>query len=118
MAEELAIEQADFYWRPINLGFEGYHKLNKREKHGFVFNHFEILNLICTKTRLIKSLRNYYDGLDPVKRENYSIFDSTPTTFIISRASDDRDVHLFLQRFRENARGGSHRERLPFKHCE
>lgn len=83
-----------------------------------VFNHFEVLNLICTKTRLIKSLRSYYDGLDSVKKENYSIFDSTPTTFIISRASDDRDVHLFLQRFRENARGGSRSERIPFKHCE
>lgn len=36
---------------------------------------------------------------------------------MIARASDDREVHMFLQRFRELSCGGSRYERMPYKHC-
>jgi len=46
---------------------DGYNILNKRliVKHTpFIFNHFEYINGICTKTNLIKSLKTYYEGLE------------------------------------------------------
>jgi len=73
----------------------GYNFLNKRllNKPKFVFNHFEVIKDICTKTNLITSLRSYYDGLDAAKAAGYTIFDSTPTTFVIARASEEREVY-------------------------
>jgi hypothetical protein len=114
VSEDTAIETADFYWRPINFGAEGYFRLNKRliEKPKFIFNHFEVLNLICTKTNLIRSLRVYYENNEAAKLAGYTIFDSTPTTYVISRSSEI-DINLFLKRYREIASGGSRNERTP-----
>jgi hypothetical protein len=28
--EDEAVDQADFYWRPINFSYEGYHRIDKR----------------------------------------------------------------------------------------
>ena len=70
VTEEEAIEQADFFWRQVNLGFSGYDKVDKRlttNSIPFVFNHFEVIRGICTKTNLIKSLRSYYENLEPAK---------------------------------------------------
>jgi hypothetical protein len=70
VSEEEAIEQADFFWRQVNLGFSGYDKVDKRlttNSTPFVFNHFEVIRGICTKTNLIKSLKSYYENLDPAK---------------------------------------------------
>lgn len=96
--EEEAVESADFYWRPVNFGFEGYHRIDKRlaQKPQFIFNHFEVLHGICTKTNLIKSLRAYYEGNEHAKKEGYNLFDTTPTTYVISRHGEDRDIHHFL----------------------
>jgi hypothetical protein len=86
--EEEAIERADFYWRCINFGYEGYHRLDKRlaVKPSFIFNHFEVLHGICTKTNLIKSLRHYYEFNEKAKAEGYCTFDTTPTTYVVARA--------------------------------
>jgi len=80
----------------------GYNNLNKRllAKPRFVFNHFEVIRGICTKTNLITSLRAYYEGLDAAKAAGYTLFDSTPTTFVIARASEEREVYQFMKRFR------------------
>ena len=120
ISEDDAVEQADFYWRPINFSYAGYRLIDKRiqKNPNFVFNHFEVINSICTKTQLIKSLRAYYDTNDAARKEGYCTFDSTPTTFIITRDTDEKDIHNFLQRFRELANGGSRYERVPFKHCQ
>jgi len=86
---------ADFFWRQVNLGFSGYDKVDKRilaKSQPFIFNHFEVIRGICTKTNLIKSLRSYYDSLEPAKASHYSLFDTTPTTFVIARASDDKEI--------------------------
>ena len=50
-------------------------------------------------------------------RASYTVFDTTPTTFIISTASDDNEINLLTSRFKEISRGGSHKERVPVKHC-
>jgi hypothetical protein len=87
VSEEEAIEQADFYWRQVNLLADGYNQINKRlvSKPLLIFNHFEVIHGICTKTNLIKSLRAYYQRNESAKACGYSLFDTTPTTFVISR---------------------------------
>jgi hypothetical protein len=63
--ENEAIEQAHFMWRPCNYGLMGFDKLTKRKKNfdfPLVFNHFEYIRWICTKTGLIKSLTKYYEN--------------------------------------------------------
>ena len=68
--EEEAVENADFYWRQVNFGSEGYRKIDKRltqKSAPFIFNHFEVINGICTKTNLIKSLRTYYEMNEQAK---------------------------------------------------
>ncbi len=121
MSEEEAIETCDFFWRQVNLGFSGYDKVDKRlvsSTKPFIFNHFEVIRGICTKTNLIKSLRSYYDALEPAKAAHYTLFDTTPTTFVIARANDDREIEKFMHRFREICQGGSKNERTPNKHCQ
>jgi len=95
MEEDQAIDTTDFFWRQVNLGFSGYDKVDKRlstNSSPFIFNHFEVIRGICTKTNLIKSLKSYYEGLEAAKSAHYSLFDTTPTTFVIARATDDRDI--------------------------
>jgi hypothetical protein len=118
--EEEALENANFYWRQVNLLADGYNKIDKRlciNPSLLIFNHFEVIHGICTKTSLIKSLKKYYEGLEAAKQCGYTHFDTTPTTFVISKQTDEREAHLFMQRFRELASGGSKHERVPFKHC-
>lgn len=55
---------------------------------------------------------------ESAKKCGYTIFDSTPTTFIMSQSADERDNYLFLQRYREISTGGSVMERVPYKHCQ
>jgi hypothetical protein len=93
--EDGCIETVDFFWRQVNLGFSGYDKVDKRlsvKSTPFIFNHFEVIRGICTKTNLIKSLQAYYSSHEQAKQNNYTLFDTTPTTFVISRGADDRDI--------------------------
>ena len=46
------------------------------------------------------------------------MFDTTPTTFVISKVSDDDEINLLMTRYKEIARGGSNKERVPVKHCQ
>lgn len=98
--EEDALDQADFYWRQINLLADGYNTINKRilarPHQPLFFNHFEVLHGICTKTQLIKSLKSYYESNELAKAANYTVFDTTPTTFVISRQTDEREAHFFM----------------------
>ena len=73
---------------------------------------------ITTKTNLIKSLKNYYEHNEQAKLAHYTLFDTTPTTFVIARATDDREISSFMARYRELLNGkGSKTERVPNKHC-
>jgi len=80
-------------------------------------NHFENNRGICTKTGLIRSLQHYYNSNQEAKNAQYTVFDTTPTTFVISRVSDDDEINLLMTRYKEIARGGSNKERVPVKHC-
>jgi len=51
--EEDCVDTVDFYWRQVNLGFAGYDKVDKRlsiKSTPFIFNHFEVIRGITTKT--------------------------------------------------------------------
>ena len=111
------IEACDFYWRPINYGSEGYQKLDKRKKP-VLWNHFENIDGICTKTKLIHSLKKYYENNDAAQKYNYTVFDSTPTTFVIAAEGSESVVHAFERRFRELSKGTAPREKMPMKHCQ
>jgi len=63
ISDDDAINNANFIFRPVNFGPSGYHKLNSRYDYMddlLVFNHFEVLRDICTKSGLIRSLEYYY----------------------------------------------------------
>ena len=71
---------------------------------------------ICTKTGLIKSLRRYYKQAVPTAC-NYSVYDSTPTTFLVLSGCNDSEYQALVNRFYEIDRGHFRNERLPIKHC-
>ena len=81
-------------------------RVNSNDKP-FIFNHFEVNRGICTKTMLIKSLTTYYENNETAVNAKYTVFDTTPTTFVIARNVDDHEINRFMHRFREISRGGS-----------
>lgn len=48
-----------------------------------IYNHFEYLKGLCTKSGLIRSLTEYYDLNREARAAKYTVFDTTPTTFLI-----------------------------------
>ena len=116
-----AIEQCNFVFRPVNYGYQGYDKINNRLKNSnepFIYNHFEVLKGICTKTGLIRSLNHYYENNKEATAAYYTTFDTTPTTFLVSLATDDNGINRFTNRFKEISKGVCRKERVPVKHCE
>lgn len=81
------------------------------------FNHYEQINGICAKTDLIKTLQRYYENLEEAVAANYTVFDSTPTSFIVSSEKGDKGYLHYERRYKEIQRGGSKNERVPVKHC-
>jgi len=58
--ESEAIEKTNFLWRPFNYNAEYYKKIDRRitlRPSPFVFNHFEVLKGLVTKSGLIRSLK-------------------------------------------------------------
>jgi len=48
-----------------------------------IYNHFEVLKGLVTKTGLVRTMRHFYLNNDQAKQANYQIFDSTPTSFLV-----------------------------------
>jgi hypothetical protein len=95
VSQEDALDLANYLWRPVNFGFSGYDKIDKRlvrEPRPFIYNHFEILRGLCTKTGLIRSLKAYYKVNEAAMQACYQVFDSTPTTFLVSSNPDDHEI--------------------------
>ncbi len=73
----------------------GYDKIDKRilkDSRPFLFNHFEILRGLCTKTGLIRSLKQFYKSNQEALQCGYQVFDSTPTTFLVSSNPEDHEI--------------------------
>ena len=61
--EEDNIEKCHFLWRPFNYPLDGYKRIDKRivrNPNIFIYNHFEVLKGLTTKSGLIRSLKQYY----------------------------------------------------------
>jgi len=103
ISDETAIETAHLYWKQLNLSFVNYERFDIRIASDsvtpFIFNHMEINRGICTKTGLVRSLKHYYENLPAAVAAGYSAFDSTPTTFVVSRMSDDSEITFLMNRF-------------------
>lgn len=85
--QEDALVNCDFIWKPVNFTFSMYDMINKRcdkEPCQLVINHFEVIRGIATKTGLIRTLKSYYKNNTLAVKENYKVFDTTPTTFLLS----------------------------------
>ena len=82
---------SNFLWQQNNFDFrsqETYEERLENNPAAFFFNHFEQTRGIVTKTGLIKSLTKYYENNPAAKKENYGVFDTTPTTFVITNCGD------------------------------
>jgi hypothetical protein len=131
--ETEAIEKCHFLWKPFNYTPEYYKRIDKRmsgvkaHTNPFIYNHFEVLKGLVTKSGLIRSLKSYYYNNELASKfltikilgqAGYSIFDSTPTTFLLSSgSSDDSDWNDFQSRYKDIQRGYAPKERIPIKHC-
>ena len=110
--ENEAIETAHLMWRPCNYGMTGFEKLSKRKKNNplpLVYNHFEYIRCICTKTGLIRSLTKYYENNADAVNAKYTVFHSTPTTFLVDENGKNTHLQKSLIRHSEKI--------LPDKHC-
>eukprot|EP00347_Sterkiella_histriomuscorum_P014075 403362257 len=126
VAKEEAFEKANFIWKPTNFNYKMYTKIDQIQKDSqsdrhdkFVVNHLENIKRICTKTGLIKTLKTYYKGNAEAIDSVYSVFDSTPTSFVVSSSLDTYEYHQFVARYMDLQRNEGHsaKERIPQKHC-
>jgi len=83
-----------------------------------IYNHFEHLRGICTKSGLVRSLKHYYETHKEASAASYNVFDTTPTTYLVNMTKEDKSLNHFIQRYQEISKGYSRRERVPQKHCE
>ena len=66
-----------------------------------VVNHLENNREITTKTGLIRSLKAYYKEHPDAKVVRYELYDTTPTTFVVSSNLDTYEYNLFVKRFKD-----------------
>ena len=68
---------------------------------------------------MIRSLKSYYEYNKEAKAAGYGVFETTPTTFLVSLANkDENSLQAFTHRFQEISKGYCRREKTPAKHCE
>ena len=69
--ETECVEKCHFVWKPFNYNADGYKRIDKRVtvKHApFIYNHFEVLKGLVTKSGLIRSLKQYYYNNDSASK--------------------------------------------------
>ncbi|MDR3581698.1 MAG: hypothetical protein P4L67_00280 [Candidatus Pacebacteria bacterium] len=82
-----------------------------------MINHLENIKGICTKTGLIKSLRRFYKSTPEAMASNYTVHETTPSTFVIQPNCQDAEYQGFVQHFRDLEKHVYKREKVPAKHC-
>ena len=80
-------------------------------------NHIDALRGITSKTGLIKSLKRFYASSQLATEQKYTIFDSTPTSFIIEADNEDEEFFALVLRYKEISQELFFKERIPEKHC-
>ena len=83
-----------------------------------IHNHLENNREITTKPGLVRSLRSFYLQNDAAVMSGYQVYDTIPTSFIITALVEDLEYRQFHTRFSEIQSGYCNKEKLPIKHCE
>mmetsp|Transcript_13307 Transcript_13307/g.25002 ORF Transcript_13307/g.25002 Transcript_13307/m.25002 type:complete len:961 (+) Transcript_13307:506-3388(+) len=118
--QEAADCRVQFIWKPTSMPILSYLKLDEAYANtgvAVVHNHLDKHREITTKPGLVRSLRAFYQSHKPALLSNYHLFDTIPTSFIITIQVEDTEYQNFLTRFSEIQVGKSSLERLPAKHC-
>ena len=71
----------------------------KQGSNKLVTNHFDNVEVITSKTGLIQRLKLYYQGSKEAVKADYQLFDTTPTSFLISSSQDSAQFDEFKERF-------------------
>jgi hypothetical protein len=86
--------QVNFIWKPVNLSPRVYSSLEDDLKvhpaRQILLNHFEGNKKLANKSSLIKHLREYYAGHEPALKLGYCVFESMPTSFIVTPDRENR----------------------------
>ena len=80
-----------------------------------IANHLENHRELTTKTGLIRCLKYYYkDNVDFIEN-GYTVFDTTPTSFVVSSKLETLEAHQFNKRFDDLDKDGFHpiKEKMP-----
>jgi len=124
--------RVNLVWKPTNFNYKMYcavdsalHKSyqlydkQKRIDREMVINHLEGHRQITTKPGLVRSLKFYYKDTVPFVDAGYTVFDSTPTSFVVNSRVETHDRAQFARRFGElkGKHGHPAKERMPAKHC-
>ena len=96
---------------------QNYIKKNDTSKE-VVINHLENHRMITTKPGLVRSLKFYYKDNVPFVDAGYTVFDSTPTSFVVNSKLETHDSHQFVKRFTDLTKPKHPlKEKMPAKHC-
>ena len=75
-------------------------------------NHFANIDGLTTKTGLLRSLKEYY------AKHAMECFDATPTTFICTSDTSEREWLEFCESFKDISKKKYKRAAMPWKHCK
>jgi hypothetical protein len=85
--------------------------MDERASPPLIYNHFEVLRGLATKTGLVDSLKKFYAD-KPI-----DVFEATPTSFNIHGSMCTQEWKDFRKRIGEIAKGYCKDEKVPYKHC-
>lgn len=66
----------------------------------------------------MRSLKHYYSHENAIYEQNYHVFETIPTTYIVNPNKDQTELKDFLERFSELEAKNYSKEKIPSKHCE
>jgi hypothetical protein len=84
-------------------------------KKPLVYNHYENISVLSTKTGLLKTLRDYYSTNKLAIESNYRVQDTLPMAYMITSNPDEYEFREFKKKFANIERGYVNNERLPAK---
>lgn len=114
--------KSHFIWKPEQFTLKvscmkEQAQFNSQKFFNTIYNHLTNHCELTTKTGLLKNLRNFYMCNDSALNCGYQVYDSLPTSFLLTAKSEDCELQNFINRFNELSIMRSSKERMPVKHC-
>lgn len=85
-------------------------------KKTLVYNHFENISVLSSKTGLLKTLRDFYSTNKEAKLVQYKVEDTLPMAYIITSNPTETEFMIFKKKFNQIERGVLSSTTLPPKH--